>query len=406
MWQRAVSLVLLLTIFASPARAADYNAANEDIWPSQNDIAQTAGNGKKLLENQWQDVLAAVTDQGNLVYSGCVLPASSVNLNISVPACQALISGRFVDIPGSTSLTATASLTNSVFLKVSRDGSSLATGAVFEVNTTGTAPADSVAIGTLVASGSAITSTTDRRRLGPPAPYRGPWSVGTGSTRSHEGAVTISANQNLSGIHFYTDFTINSSTTLTVPAGKRRLVIIASGTITINGTINASGAGSAGGAGGAPNTAGSPGVGGTSQPGSAGGAGTGGAPGGAAGGIWIHGIQVSSAAVTGSDVWLQADPLSCIGGGGGGGGGGDNSSSTGGTGGTGGGSIVLIAPSIVLGATATLNTSGLAGSAGGAFAGTGGQGGAGNIYLKARSYTDNGATFTQTGGGVKQILLY
>lgn len=167
MTRRAVVLVLIVSaLFASVSQAADYDVVNEDIWPSQNDVALTAGNGKKLLENQWQEVMTA-TMANNIVYSGFALPASSVNLNISVPLGQALIKGRFVDIPGSTTITATASQTNYVFLKFARDGSSLATGAKFEVNTTGTAPADSTAIGTLIANGSAITSTTDARLLGP-----------------------------------------------------------------------------------------------------------------------------------------------------------------------------------------------------------------------------------------------
>ncbi len=79
---------------------------------------------------------------------------------------------------------------------------------------------------------------------------------------------------------------------------------------------------------------------------------------------------------------------------------------------------MLIAPTVVLAATATLNTSGI--TPNGAQYGAGG-GGAGNIYIVTRSYTDNGATFTQTAGGtdtggfsnggagasgVKQIYIY
>lgn len=400
-----LALVLPLTPGFQPhAWATDYDVVNEDIWPSQNDVAQTAGNGKKLLENQWQEAILAITES-NYIYSGCALPASSANLNISVPACQALLNGRFVDIPGSTTITATASTTNHVYLKFVRDGSSLATGAKFEVNTTGTAPADSVKIGQMVASGSAITSTTDQRRMGMPAPYRGPWAVGSGSTRSHEGAVTISSNQTLSGIHFYSDFTLNSGVTVTVPAGKKRLVIIATGTITINGTIAASGAGGAGGAAGTDPNAGSTGGPGTDQEG--GGGGDGNTSGGGGGGnLFVNGVPLTlGAQATASDVPMMTDPSGAMGGAGGGGGG-ANAFSTGGNGGPGGGSIVLIAPSVILGSTATLNTSGSGGSSGAG--GTGGTGGAGNVYVKARSYTDAGATFTQTGAraGVRQILLY
>lgn len=410
---RLLTLILALPLLvAAPAFATDYDVANADIWPSQNDVAQTAGNGKKLLENQWQKAIVAITET-NFVSTGCALPASSANLNISVPACQALINGRLIDIPGSTSITASASATNHVFLKFARDGSSLATGAKFEVNTTGTAPADSVKIGTMVASGSAITSTNQSSRTrGFPRPTKGPVAVGAGSTRSHEGSVTISANQNLSGIHYYTDFTLNSGVTITVPAGKRSLKIVALGTITINGTISAASAG-------APATAVSPA---TESPGTdqAGGGGNSGGSGHDVGGsVRIHGLiyqaggggGTNATQLTGSDVPLLEDVLSAMGGAAGG-------ATTLEAGGPGGGSIVLSAPTIVLGSTATLNTSG--GSIGGVVGDGPGGGGAGNVYIRARSLTDNGATFTMNGGaggprtfpggnganGTKQINLY
>lgn len=254
--------------------------------------------------------------------------------------------------------------------------------------------------------------------------YKGPSSCGSGSTRSHEGTVTVSSNGNYSGIHFYTDFTLNSGVTMTVPAGKRRLVIIASGTITINGTITAAGAGGAGTAG-ANNANTSDGESGTDQPGGSG-YGASGVSGttGRGGSVLLHGVTlqaggagvfnaVGTAAtqVTASDVpwpWLGAM-------GGAGGSGSVVNGAVGGTGGTGGGSIVLIAPTIVLAATATLNTSGSAATT--SSGGGGGGSGAGNVYIAARSYTDNGCTFTMTAGaagtsggaggaGVKQINIY
>lgn len=434
MLTRLLALLLALPVLlASPAFAVDYDVVNEDIWPSQNDVAQTTGNGKKLLENQWQEAMLAITE-GSFIYSGCALPASSVNLNISIPACQGLINGRFIDIPGSTTITASASTTNHVFLKFVRDGASLATGAKFEVNTTGTAPADSVKLGTMVASGSAITSTTDMRRMGMPAVSRGPWSVGTGSTRSHEGAVTIASNQSLSGIHYYTDFTLNSGVTLTVPGGSGRLVIVASGTITINGTISGAGGGVSAGAGSSTGT-GASGLNGTAQAGGGGGSSAGAVAGGGGGSVALHGITVQAGGpggttggagsagtqLSGSSVPLLANPLTCIGGASGGSGGSDGSAS--GAGGRGGASIILVAPAVTLASTATLNTSGAVGGNGTTNGAGGGGGGAGNVYIVTRSYTDNGATFTQTGGsggsgagvaasggagasGVKQISLY
>lgn len=227
--------------------------------------------------------------------------------------------------------------------------------------------------------------------------YKGPSSCGTGSTRSHEGTITIASNGNYSGIHYFTDFTLNSGVTITVPAGKKRLIIIASGTITINGTIDASGAGPAGSASG---VAGLPG---TDQPGGGGGASA------VGGGVMANGVllQAGGTSSTGAGTQLSGSDAtwpwlgSCGGGSGAGGVG---------TGGNGGGSIVLIAPRIVLGSTATLNTSGANGGT------TAGGGGAGNISMATRSYTDSGATFTQNGGsgpsgangadGVKQINIY
>lgn len=258
--------------------------------------------------------------------------------------------------------------------------------------------------------------------------FKGPTSCGSGSTRSHEGSVTVSSNGNYSGIHFYTDFTLNSGVTMTVPAGTRRLIIIASETITINGTINASGAGASGYI--ADSFTVEPG---SDQPGGGStanvsrlttldGTGTGlsyyqaGVTGGAvrygssliqAGGA-TAGTQVTGSAVLPVHLWMEA----CGGGAGAGESHETGIGNAGQAGGAGGGSLVLIAPTIVLASTATLNTSGSNGASGS------GGGGAGNVYITARSFTDNGCTFTQTAGtaggggggagaaGVKQINIY
>ena len=261
------------------------------------------------------------------------------------------------------------------------------------------------------------TNTADRTYTFPNASYvldagecyKGPTSCGTGSTRSHEGTVTVASNGNYSGVHFYTDFTLNSGVTMTIPAGGGRLVIIASGTITINGTITGAG-------GGAWDPAGAGGAGrpGTAQPGGGSGDYVNG------GGVYVHGIQIALGGVFGS---LNGKTLSgssypyppigsCVGGA-------TGAPSVDAAAGRGGASITLVAPTIVLGATATLNTSGSAGANGATYGGGGG--GAGNVYIFARSFTDSGATFTQTGGaggtggtgnggagaaGVKQINIF
>ncbi len=213
--------------------------------------------------------------------------------------------------------------------------------------------------------------------------YHGP--TATSGSFGHEGNVTIASNQALYGTHYYTNFALNAGVTVTLGAGTKRLVIIASDSITINGAINAVGAGA------------TSGQHGTDQPGGNGSSGPGATPG-TAGSALIHGCvnlgpgqQVGSAYLS-----LAMHPALAMGGAGGGtvfdAVGGDTAQ-----GGTGGGSIVLIAPLVILGGGCVLNT---AGSPGGSTAnsfGAGG-GGAGNVYIVTRTFVNNGATFTMTGG--------
>lgn len=270
---------------------------------------------------------------------------------------------------------------------------------------------------------------TDRSTgLGGAQWYDGPSSIGSGSTRTIE--TFTSATGNLSGVHFYSgDVNLNSAHTLTIPAGTGRLVIIATGTITINGTINGVGGGLAT-AGGGAGANGATGIPGTDQPGGAGG-GNATYLGGAGGASLAHGLTLQAGGTPAlgngggatqlTSIHQMLTPLLSFGGASGGGAVGYTSGLSGGYGGA---SIVLIAPTIVLAATSVLNTSGGAGGNGVAAGSEGsGGGGAGNIYILTRSYTNSGCTFTQNGGaggtagsatysggagaaGVKQINIY
>ena len=259
--------------------------------------------------------------------------------------------------------------------------------------------------------------------------YMGPSSTGSGSTAAHEGTITISSSQALSGVHFYTDFTLNSSQTLTVADNAGRLCIMATGTITINGSIDAIGAGSAGGVSPSATTDGHQGVDGFSQPGGGGGGASmlGGDSGSAFG---VRGNGASAGNGTGSqgtqltgNLVALGHPLNIFGGSGGGSGGYASGVETGGAGGNGGASVILCAPSVILGATSTINTSGAAGANTSVNGGGGGGGGAGNVYIFCRTLTDNGTTLTMTGGaggtgagsagdgaagqgGVRQVNIY
>lgn len=240
--------------------------------------------------------------------------------------------------------------------------------------------------------------------------YVGPTSTGASSTDAHEGTVTYSASQGLSGTRYYTDVTVDATRTLTVANNTGHLCLIATGTITINGTLDAIGAGAVGGA--ASKSTGLGGSSGLSQPGGGGGgSSTGiGASGGNGGGV-IGIVAVSSGggpAVSGTAGTQIASPYyglhAFMGGGGSGGSGGGSTGDISGAGGRGGGSITLIAPTIVLGASSAIKTSGTAGGNGTAAgpgseaSGGGGGGGAGNLFIQCQSYTDNGCTFTLGGG--------
>lgn len=141
----------------------DHAITNEKVFPSVNDVnGGTTNDGRAFTEENFINVSNNLTGI-NHVISGLTVPGSSGNLNINVAAGQAIISGRFIDVPGSTQVTCTDSTTNYLYLKFNLDGDGDVTDAEYEVNTSGTQPADSVYLASLVASGGAITSTTDMR---------------------------------------------------------------------------------------------------------------------------------------------------------------------------------------------------------------------------------------------------
>ena len=248
-------------------------------------------------------------------------------------------------------------------------------------------------------------------------------STGSGSSYAHEGTTTMSSNGNLNGVHFYTNFTLNNGVTATVPNNSGCVSLIASNSITINGTIDAIGAGSCEPGPGAynaqtPPAPSRPGTNGDTQPAGGGGAGGGQYPGPGAGGggvsiggvnemnviqaggtagLWNAAAGVPSASVTGALAVASFNPMGMRGGASGGGGGGEQQNG-GGAGGRGGGCIILMAPTVTLANTAVLNTTGGVGGTNGADGGGGGGGGAGNVYIVAKTFTDNGATFTMNGG--------
>lgn len=242
---------------------------------------------------------------------------------------------------------------------------------------------------------------------------------GGSSGVTHEGDVTVSSPTNLSGIHFYNNFTLNVSTTITVPASSGRLILVCRGTCAINGTIAANGAGATQVAT-VSTSAGQPGLSSTDQPGGGGGGettnggGVGGsafAPGtpswatsfyknGGSAGASSDGNGGAAVQISGLPNWL--DIFQSWGGASGASGGCTTPSGTLGYGGAGGATLIVLANAITFGAAAVLNTAGNNGGDGqdSPRIGGGGGGGAGNQYYLTRNgfYTDAGATFTLSGG--------
>lgn len=150
----------------------DVAVPNDTIFPSANDVAAVAGDGKLAYERNLQRWLQGAIGIGgpalfaNRVITGLRLLPGSTNLDQIVQAGQALLSTRWVDIPETTLTSLAASSTVHVYLKLSRDGNQNATGAVLEHNTTGVKPADSVYLGTATTNGSQVTAVTDKRTFG------------------------------------------------------------------------------------------------------------------------------------------------------------------------------------------------------------------------------------------------
>lgn len=134
------------------------------VFPSTNDVAPVSGDGQTLKESNLLAWLSMLVAQ-NFVLSGFTLPASSVDLTLSIALGEALIAGARVVKDAAETVTCTASATNHIYLKLTKDGLGNISGAVFEVNTTGVAPSNSILIAQATASDSTILQVLDKRSL-------------------------------------------------------------------------------------------------------------------------------------------------------------------------------------------------------------------------------------------------
>lgn len=143
----------------------DFAVTDEVIWPTDGDVGVADGDGDGLFEIPMTSWMAKAT-QTPYVVSGLTVPATDPDLNVNVDPGVAVIDGKLVTIPGATAITLMDSAINYLFLKLNKMGNKV-TDAEFEVNTTGTPPADSVKLAEMVAAGGAMTGSTDCRVLAP-----------------------------------------------------------------------------------------------------------------------------------------------------------------------------------------------------------------------------------------------
>ena len=345
------------------------------------------------------------------VKSGFTLSAGT-GLSVNIAVGLARLKGLFINNSTASSKgSLTASQTNYIYVTLARDINGEAESWSFTSNTTGTTPTDSLFIGTATTDGSSVTAINHSSVMTKVLPTD---RFGNGS----DGSFTATDGQTLtgSGTRQYTDFTIGAGDTLNFGSAGSPLkwIIFATGTITINGTANLQGKGS---------PVGVAGYNGVSVVGGTGGNGGDSGSGSSSGGVGGTGASGTGGVVsignTDSDDFIvfhtAISKLAMYGAGGGAGGAGASGGAAfagsvagggaGGSGGLGGGSIVFIAPTIVLGANASINcdkTNGTAGSAGANGGSSGGNpavgGGAGGAGGAAGGGNGSNGSTGQSGG--------
>ncbi len=98
----------------------------------------------------------------DVVMSGLVI--SAAGLTLTVPVGKAFVKGYYVEITVAETKALTDNATNHIYLQLIRNVNSEVTGAQVTTNTTGTAPADSIKIGT-VAEAAGVPTVTALRPL-------------------------------------------------------------------------------------------------------------------------------------------------------------------------------------------------------------------------------------------------
>ena len=364
----------------------------------------------KIIEaSDWEKYWGTIIS--DYVVCGFSLSAGS-GLAVDVSAGTLRLKGLYVN--NSTTCTVsslTACATNYIYATICRDPTCEPQAWSFSQNTTGTAPTDSMVLGSATTDATSVTAVDNLLKNESSGLDGGDLVFGAGS----DGTVTISTNTCLTQNKYYQNLTIDAGVTLTGTTSP--LVVSVAGTLTVNGTLTMSCKGGSGGAvgggtgGNAINLVQPPGgAGGStgsaftdyesvliflSSPSNVVGAGGGGGANGAGGG-------------SGGGSWSGSNP------------GGSGSGGQGGSGGGGGGTLVVAARKIIVGSCGVISSDGgiggtgtsgnpgnpggtcKAGGGGGGGGGGGSGGGGGNgglLFLAYAKLTNNGTISVVAGTG-------
>ena len=134
---------------------------NATVYPSANDIAVTAREGRFATEQKHTDYVQKWVD--NHVIAGLMLSFAGGSLVVDVASGSAIIDGRIVEINATKNITVVDSPTNHIFLRLSVDGNLDVDAVELISNTTGDAVARSVKLGRAIVTASVVSSTIDDR---------------------------------------------------------------------------------------------------------------------------------------------------------------------------------------------------------------------------------------------------
>lgn len=143
------------------------------IFPSANNVGNADGlpsrYGSERLMNLWMRYARLSARDSFIVGVNDFVPGLNTpnNLNITVGAGFAIINGYMIESTVQDLVAVNASVTNYVFLKYTLDVNNLANAVAYEVNTSGTAPANSIKIAEVIAGGSSVSTITDYRQVTP-----------------------------------------------------------------------------------------------------------------------------------------------------------------------------------------------------------------------------------------------